>query len=157
MICQAISQWVVQVQVLFTQRRAFTIPGTWAHGMFTKLSKPTLFSVGKDVLQIGWAGPPPQHVLEHCYEMMDAWVVMAISVVRAEFPPWSLLQSFCIFSTDASRSNASKLLGLELGNCIPRLARVFNVRAVNLTRQFEAPPLVSDNLNNNKDLIMTTE
>ena len=130
----AISTWAAQVNVLIMQRRAFAIPATWSRMMYEKLCTPRVFVINGNTCQIGWAGPPPADVINESFELVHAWVALAIGVIHAEFPSWSILQSFSVFNP----ASITPISGIEKDKCLPRLAALFNVSLRSLSSQYDA-------------------
>ncbi len=130
----ALAQWARRTQVLFMQRQAFVLPATWAKMLHDKLTRPKVFHVNGTPYQIGWAGALPRASVDAAYTHAHAWVALAISVIHAEFPSWSILQSFAIFNPDRICS----ITGIDQDACLPRLARLFNLPMQALQCQYDA-------------------
>ena len=82
--------------------------------------------------RIGFGGPAPADLLQRCLQRMQAWVSLAIPVVKAEFPSWELLQAFSVFELDGKVSAGSRE---DYDGNVRRLAHRFGVDHIKLASQ----------------------
>ena len=92
--------------------------------MYGNLCKPRLLVSKGKLYQIGCDGDPPQDEIDEAYAHIQSWVVLAISVVRAEFPSWGIMQAFSIFNPGTitvatGLDEDTSLLGLAQAFCLP--------------------------------------
>eukprot|EP00959_Pyramimonas_sp_CCMP1952_P347446 7277153-Pyramimonas_sp.AAC.1 len=99
-----------------------------------KLTRPKVFHINGTPYQIGWAGALPQASLGVAYTHAHGWVALAISVIHAEFPSWSILQSFAAFNP----GRICSITGIDQDACLPRSAKLFNLPMQALRCQCDA-------------------
>ena len=94
-----VASFVRRVQALFLEGSCWRAGFTEI--MLETLKKPMGYVVRGTPLQCGNLAGPAQADLEHCLRKLSCWVRSAISVLRAEFPDFTLLHSFSVFKLDA--------------------------------------------------------
>ena len=118
------------VDLLFVQKRVHTISGSCTQVMMVSLGTVRALVINGAPSTIGFPNGPTRKIIESCYAVMNAWVVMASSVLNAEYPSWDLIQSFSIFNTKAFPRDCATAHHLE------RLARRFRIRLSPLSEQY---------------------
>ena len=87
-----ISSFVAAIDTLFNQRNA--IMCGYTKFMTNFLQTPRTFVVRGVPKTLGGAGCVNNLVLDNCYSHMQTFVKLAVASLDAEFPMWSVMQSF---------------------------------------------------------------
>ena len=93
------------------------------------LKKARTVLVKKSLRAIGTNGGVPPEIISDCLRKHCAMVVASIAVLRAEFPEWSLLQSFAHFDIAAS-------VDMSQAGDLQRIAQTFQIDYPALNDQF---------------------
>lgn len=92
-----------RVHLLFVQGECFTMASSFTRHIVNFLEQPrTIFCQGS-AKTLGGPGKVSAAVLERCRRRMIAWVTLATTVLRAEFPSFEILQAFGCLSLGGSR------------------------------------------------------
>ena len=112
--------------------------GFTAH-MLSLLDKQRAFMLNGSPKILGGEGKISQHDLVACVNRLQAFLVLALETVRAEFPEQELLASFRVFDVVSkhSRTNATAEQLQMQQTQLKRLAQVFSLNAQLLQDQFQ--------------------
>ena len=99
-ICEAIQRFVRKLEWLFVNKHAATCNTNYTAMMLKSLQKTRSVIVRGTPITIG-SNFVGESILKACYDRMCAWCVLAIGVVKAEFPAWEMLQGFSVFNVNA--------------------------------------------------------
>eukprot|EP00974_Lingulodinium_polyedra_P112046 10839850-Lingulodinium_polyedra.AAC.1 len=97
-ITSQIRNFIHVVDLLFVRKMSHTITDSCTHVMMKHLGTVRALVINGAPAAVGLPNGPTREIIESCYAVMNAWVVMASSVLSAEYPSWDLIQSFSIFN-----------------------------------------------------------
>ena len=103
-----ISSFVAAIDTLFNQRNA--IMCGYTKFMTNFLQTPRTFVVRGVPKTLGGAGCVNNLVLDNCYSHMQTFVKLAVASLDAEFPMWSVMQSFSVFDLNQKLDDMSHAL-----------------------------------------------
>ena len=127
-IAHAVSLFVKSIMKLFIDKMALKCGMTAT--MLLHLRKPhtILLNGGKFVKTIGCTTGVPADLINRCMQRMQCWARLVLSVVRAEWPGFEIVQATTIFNLNKSASAQSSAQsffnqqGCKKEDCIERLA-----------------------------------
>lgn len=92
-----------RVHLLFVEGACFTLASSFTRHIMNFLAQPRTIFFNGTAKTLGGPGRVSTAVLERCKRRMIAWVTLATTVLRAEFPSFELLQAFGCLSLGSSR------------------------------------------------------
>ena len=102
---------------------------SFTYVMLAHLKKATTVQVNKSLRTIGKHGGVPPEIISQCLKEHCTMAVVSIAVLRAEFPEWSLLQSFALFDIAAH-------VDMSRAGDLQRIAHTFKIDYPALHAQF---------------------
>ncbi len=100
-----LDEFMHRIQVLFTHGQC--VKTGYTKHMLTVLSKSvTVFLKKHEPKNIGHNGPVPEDMIRRCLLRLQRWVSLALTVLRAEFPNFEVLQTFQAF--ELARSSVQR-------------------------------------------------
>ncbi len=136
-----------RVRTLFVAHEALNSGYTkWTLDM---LHHPLLVFVRGRPKMIGAKGGISQEIITRCFNRMSCWVDMAVNVINAEFPAFTILSSFQVFALGekTKRKQHGSLLSAEAVELhIERLANFFAVDAKRLQQQYRDYSMIAEHI-----------
>ena len=133
-----IHKYAYLLQWAFVQGHIVHATHSFTFAMLTHLKKARTVLVKKSLRTIRKNGGVPPEIISDCLTKHCAMVVASIAVLRAEFPEWSLLQSFAPFDIAAS-------VDMSQAGDLQRIAQTFRIDYPALNGQFlQALPRVQE-------------
>ena len=129
----AIQRFVHTVNVMFVKKQVGEIPMSYTSIMIKMMMQPRTLVVGNRSLEIGLQNPADlQKHLCACFEVLNAWVVVALGSLKAENPSHQLLRSYSVFNVREAVSQK------DVHDHLSRLAKVYGEDRMSLSREFKA-------------------
>ena len=132
-VCAAIRTYADKLHCLFTEGRAHKIQNTYTQRMVRHLGRTRTFIIGRTSITVGSAAGVPTAVIDAGYASLCAFATLSVATLKAEFPEWETLQSFCALDLAATT-----LAPHERNTALHRLAHVFDLPLNQLITELEA-------------------
>ena len=126
-IGKLIRAFLSKLSFLFIKGKCLTLGCT--RRMLTLLGRVRVLTLpGMDALTIGASDGIPAATVKACMDTMQAWLVLVVGGLQAEFPSWEILQSMQVFDITSQGANTADLL--------TRIANTFHLDAAALIKQY---------------------
>ena len=135
-IAKEIGALVSTLDWLFVKKKCLTFEYAYTKIMLEHLASPRLVTIRGEPKSIGGRGG--QDVIQRALKHMSTWVSTVMEVLNAEFPGWSIMQSFAVLGSLSTSPSAQE------ERCLERFAMVFKLPLAALKRDVaSAMPLVA--------------
>jgi len=125
-----VHSFISRITFLFVHGQA--VQAGFTKCMLDAIKRVRIVFLGKRPLAIGDAGGASQAVVDACFARMACWVRLCISILRAEFPAFEVVQCFSMFNLGGARQDGHD----DFDTKVARLARLCDVSPDSLRAEY---------------------
>ena len=130
--------FMLRVTELFIQRKVLTVQGHTSY-LLKWLKSAHMVPVHGQVRSVGGPNAASRATVDRCLARLQAWVVLAQEVLRAEYPEFEAVSALSVFDLQTTRTVACgqpESLPPAVREPLTRLAQTFNLCLPNLLSEF---------------------